>query len=83
MFMPNILFPLLTLSFLQTNADTYAKSVDPDETAHDEPSHLDQHCLPFYLIFLAEFPICINGCVQIQRCKSQLWKLRGERVYFC
>ena len=22
-----------------------AKSVDPDETAHDEPSHLDLHCL--------------------------------------
>ena len=22
-----------------------SNSVDPDETAHDEPSHLDLHCL--------------------------------------
>ena len=26
-----------------------ANSVDPDETAHDEPSHLDLHCLHRYL----------------------------------
>ena len=25
----------------------FANSVDPDETAHDEPSHLDLYCLPF------------------------------------
>ena len=25
----------------------FANSVDPDETAHNEPSHLDLHCLPF------------------------------------
>ena len=23
-------------------------SADPDETAHNEPSHLDLHCLPFF-----------------------------------
>ena len=23
------------------------QSVDPDETAHHEPSHQDLHCLPF------------------------------------
>ena len=26
----------------------YANSVDPDETAHNEPSHQDLHCLPFW-----------------------------------
>ena len=26
-----------------------ANSVDPDETAHYEPSHLDLHCLQKYL----------------------------------
>ena len=26
--------------------DTYANSVDPDDMAHNEPSHLDIHCLP-------------------------------------
>ena len=29
-----------------------ANSVDPDETAHDEPSHLDLRCLTFNLLTL-------------------------------
>ena len=24
----------------------FANSVDPDEAAHNEPPHLDSHCLP-------------------------------------
>ena len=28
-------------------------SVDPDETARDEPSHLDLHCLERYLVWSA------------------------------
>ena len=31
----------------QTKAPTLANSVDPDDTAHDEPSHQDLHCLQF------------------------------------
>ena len=34
-----------TISALQTKTDTYANSVDPDEMAHNEPSHLDLHYL--------------------------------------
>ena len=37
----------LTLSSLQTNTGTFANSADPDETAHNEPSHQDLQCLPF------------------------------------
>ena len=37
----------LTLSTLQTKTDAFANSVDPDETACNEPSHQDLHCLPF------------------------------------
>ena len=33
------------LNHLKTKADTFANSVDPDETAHNEPSHLDLHSL--------------------------------------
>ena len=33
----------LTLSALQTKPDTCANSVDPDETARNEPSHQDLH----------------------------------------
>ena len=29
----------------------FLNSVDPDETAHNEPSHQDLHCLAFYLMF--------------------------------
>ena len=37
----------ITLSVLQTKQNTYANSIDPDEMAHNEQSHLDLHCLPF------------------------------------
>ena len=41
---------ILTLSVLQTKA-FFANSVDPDETAQDEPSHQDLHRLPFSFDF--------------------------------
>ena len=31
----------------ELKTDTSANKVDPDETAHNEPSHQDLHCLPF------------------------------------
>ena len=37
----------LTLSALKPKTDTFANSVDQDETAQHEPSLLDLHCLPF------------------------------------
>ena len=37
----------LNLLSLQSKADTYANSVDPDETARHEPSHQSLHCLQF------------------------------------
>ena len=40
---------LLTLTFssLKINADDFANSADPDDTAQHKPSHQDLHCLPF------------------------------------
>ena len=35
----------LTLSDLQAKICIFANSVDPDEMAHNEPSHQDLHCL--------------------------------------
>ena len=58
--------------------NVFAKRVDPDETAHHEPSHLDLHYLPFCFDFLTETPILNNGSVQIQSWKRPL-KL-GERA---
>ena len=43
----------------------YVNSVDPDETARNEPSHQDLHCLPFCLSVKTETPIFNNGTVQI------------------
>ena len=42
---------LLTLAYLTCNAPNttiaeFANTVDPDEMAHNEPSHLDLQCLP-------------------------------------
>ena len=36
----------LTLKAPNTTIAEFAYTVDPDETAHDEPSHLDLQCLP-------------------------------------
>ena len=36
----------LTLSAMSTKTDTFANSVDPAETAHNEPSYQDLHDLP-------------------------------------
>ena len=43
--MKNLLNPL---SAKHNNAE-FANTVDPDETAHNEPSHQDLQCLPFSL----------------------------------
>ena len=36
---------VLTLSVPETNIAEFAKSVDLDEVAHNEPPHLELHCL--------------------------------------
>ena len=36
-----------------------ANSVDPDETAHNEPSYQDLHCLPFCFVFWLTSPFAI------------------------
>ena len=38
-------YPLTLKAPITTIAD-FANTVDPDETAHNEPSHLDLQCLP-------------------------------------
>ena len=42
-------FILLTLEVQETKIAEFANSVDLDEVARNEPSHLDLHCLPFSL----------------------------------
>ena len=50
-------FAILSVSFLlthkapNTTIAEFANAVDPDETAHNEPSHLDLKCLPYSLTF--------------------------------
>ena len=36
----------LTLQLPEAKIAEFANSVDPDEVAHNEPPHLDLHCLP-------------------------------------
>ena len=44
-------FMQLTISVLPTKTNYFVNIVDPDETAHYEPSHQDLHCLPFCFDF--------------------------------
>ena len=47
--------------------NTDANSIDPDETANYEQTHLDQNCLQTALDVFTDIPLSNNGCVQIQR----------------
>ena len=40
----------LTLKAPNTTIAEFANTADPDETAHNEPSHLDLQCLPSSLL---------------------------------
>ena len=62
----------LTLLFLQTKSVTFANSVDQDETALIEPSHLDLHCLPFCFGFCADSAVFHKARVLITNKKSLL-----------
>ena len=70
----------LTLSTLQTKTDAFANSVDPDETACNEPSHQDLHCLPFCFLVFYLHPHLQQWTCPVQSWKRPLQKLRGERV---
>ena len=41
---------VLTCKVPNTTIAEFANTVDPDETAHNEPSHLDLQCLPSSLL---------------------------------
>ena len=43
--------PILTRKAPNTTIAEFANTVDPDETAHYEPSHLDLQCLPSSFLF--------------------------------
>ena len=42
----------------------FANTVDPDETAHDESSHLDLQCLPVSLSFFNIVQCILKVCRQ-------------------
>ena len=60
----------------RTKTDTFANSVGPDEMAHNEPSHLDQHCLSFSVSVVIETLFCNNGHTQIKDRKHQQYQIR-------
>ena len=73
------------LSALQTKTNTCGNSVDPDDTARNEPSHQDLHCLPSLFAILLFFrlnPLFVSVDVQIQEWKSPFQKLRDLNQLF-
>ena len=53
--------------------DEFANSVDPDEVAHNEPPHLDLHCLPSSLRILNMIQLGLNI----------FWKMADENFVIC
>ena len=47
----DIAFLVLTRKAPNTTIAKFENTVDPDETAHYEPSHLDLQCLPSSFLF--------------------------------
>ena len=70
---------ILILSVIQTKTDTYANSIEPDETAHNKPFHQHIHYLPFS--FSNRNPCLQKWIGTSSRKKKPLQKLRVERVY--
>ena len=62
----NCCFTSVTISSMQTKSYTTANSVDPDETARDEPSHQDLYCLPFEFGNLNATVICTDDMAKIK-----------------
>ena len=62
----NCCFMSVTISSIQTKTYTIANSVDPDETARDEPSHQDLHCLSFEFGILNATVICTDDMAKIK-----------------
>ena len=60
----------LTVSPIRTKPDTFANNTDPDEMAHNEPSHVDlPFCFDFVLtplFFILDMPKFIDGRVQLR-----------------
>ena len=59
----------ITLLAQQTKTCTFANRIDPDEMAHNEPSHLDLHCLPFCSCFI--FPIPCFAIMDMPKLKME------------
>ena len=50
---------------MQAKTDTFLNNIDPDETAHYEPSRQDLHWLPFFVKLC--LTLCTNGRVQLKK----------------
>ena len=64
----SLLYFLYPISLADQNK-YFANSVDPDETAHNEPSHQDQQCLRFWFDF-SQRPVF--GTMVLTRIKKKI-----------
>ena len=69
-----------SISVLQAKLDTYANSVDPDETAHYEPSHQDLHYLPFFFYFWLTSLFAIVDTTEFRELINSRWKVSCRTV---
>ena len=72
----------LTLSALQTKTDTFANGIDPDEMAHNEPSHQDLHFLPFCSWILTGTPFATVDMSKFKAGRGHFRNLRVKELDF-
>ena len=72
----------LILLYMHTFTHSFANTVDPDETARDEPSHKDLHCLPFYYWFLTEPLFATTGVYKFRDGSAHLRNSGMKRLAY-
>ena len=77
-------FPIIgwTLTAWQTNTYTFVNSVDPDETARNEPSHQELHCLPLYFGFWLAPPFATVDMSKFKACRENFRSVAERVNYF-
>ena len=58
----------------------FANTANPDETAHNEPSHPDLPCLPSSLRFFQHNADCIESFLKFCRCDFVAWFIGTLRI---
>ena len=77
-FKKGLLYEPLTLKVPEMQKDEFANNDDLNEVAHDEPPHLDLHCLPsgLWILNMIKLGLKIFENLQTKILLSAFWQLK-------